>query len=143
MWEFWEAGARPFTPVPLPVPEHRQTGAEVERFHANTQTIKGAQTLTDVTGADVTARSEGKSRPVAESRPKVRLGVRSGSTVWGVAIKATYGGKFKPEIDIWTKRKGEKKGERQRLASGLAARRVCARLRQRVPVTTSELGDSQ
>lgn len=28
----------------------------------------GAKTLTDVTGADVTARSEGKSRPDAESQ---------------------------------------------------------------------------
>lgn len=45
----------------------RQSGAEVGRFHTNTQKIKEAKTLTDVTGADVTARSEGKSRPVVEA----------------------------------------------------------------------------
>lgn len=50
-----------------PVPEH---AGRVGRIHTNTQKIKEAKTLTDVTGADVTARSEGKSRPVVEARHK-------------------------------------------------------------------------
>lgn len=127
MWEFWDAG------------RYRNTGRLERKWSADDQR---AQTLTDVTGADVTARSGGKWRPVAESRPKVRLGVRSGPTGGG-GDQSHLRGKFKPEIDSRTKRKGEKKkGERRRLAGGLAARRVCARPRQRAPVTSTELGSA-